>query len=263
MHTRSRDISDWLRERATGAGARGLVIGLSGGVDSAVVAGLCQLALPDQVLGAILPCHSDPQDESDAQLIAAHFRIPTVLLDLAPAYDRLTTDLSAAVAGLPAPSGRRSSDEIDLPTRAALANLKPRLRMSSLYYLANALNYLVVGAGNRCEWTVGYFTKHGDGAADVLPIGDLLKSEVCGIARDLGLPQSLIDKAPSAGLWLGQTDEAEMGFTYEQLERYLADGPEAVPPALALRIERLVRQTDHKRHLPATPRSRTPSAELF
>ena len=134
--------------------------------------------------------------------------------------------------------------------------------MTALYFVANSLNYLVAGSGNRCELTIGYFTKYGDGAADLFPIGDLLKSEVRDLARDLGVPAALIDKTPSAGLWLGQTDEAEMGFSYAQLERYLVSGPEAVAPALALRIERLVRQTAHKRCLPPTPSSGSGSAEF-
>jgi NAD+ synthase len=262
MHTRAKDIADWLRERVTMAGARGLVVGLSGGIDSAVVARLCQMATPDHVVGVILPCHSDPQDEADARLTATHFQIPAVRVELEPAYDLLTSHLRAATARLPAPhSAAPVADDVDLRARVPLANVKPRLRMTSLYFIANSLNYLVAGTGNRCELTIGYFTKYGDGGVDVLPIGDLLKSDVRGLARDLGVPVALIDKPPSAGLWLGQTDEAEMGFTYAQLERYLADGPEAVAPALALRIERLVRKSAHKRGLAPTPASDPLAAE--
>ena len=139
------------------------------------------------------------------------------------------------------------NDSGDVSARLPLANLKPRLRMSTLYFIANSLNYLVVGTGNRSELTIGYFTKHGDGAADLLPLGRLLKSEVRELAIELEIPQSIIDKAPSAGLWAGQTDEDEMGFAYSDLERYLKGGPEGVAPALAMRIERLVRTTEHKR----------------
>jgi NAD+ synthase len=122
-----------------------------------------------------------------------------------------------------------------------------------LYFLANSLGYLVAGTGNRSELTIGYFTKHGDGGVDVLPIGHLFKSDVRQLAKDLGIPQSIVDKAPSAGLWVGQTDEAEMGFGYADLERYLSSGPEAVSPALALRLERSIRASEHKRSLPPTP----------
>ena len=125
--------------------------------------------------------------------------------------------------------------------------------MATLYYVANSLGYLVAGTGNRSELTIGYFTKYGDGGVDVLPIGHLLKSQVRTLAKELGVPQAIIEKVPSAGLWLGQTDEAEMGFSYADLERYLTDGPEGVSPALALRLERTIRATEHKRSLPPTP----------
>ena len=101
--------------------------------------------------------------------------------------------------------------------------------MTSLYFLANSLNYLVAGTGNRSEITLGYYTKYGDGGVDVLPIGGLLKSEVRALGRELGVPARVIEKPPTAGLWVGQTDEAEMGFSYDALEKYLAEGPKAVP----------------------------------
>ncbi|MBA2258997.1 MAG: NAD(+) synthase, partial [Acidobacteria bacterium] len=126
----------------------------------------------------------------------------------------------------------------------------PRLRMTSLYFVANSLNYLVAGTGNRTELTIGYFTKYGDGGVDILPIGSLLKSDVRAVARELRIPESIIEKPPSAGLWQGQTDESEMGFTYAELERYLKDGRSAVPPALAERIERMAHASDHKRQMP-------------
>lgn len=254
MHRRAEDLAAWLRGRVTTAGARGLAVGLSGGLDSAVVARLAQIAMPDRAIGVILPCHSDPLDESDARLVADHFSLPTLRIDLGPAFDRLTRDLAAATAQLPPPQHPRlPPDDVDLRARVPLSNVKPRLRMTSLYFIANSLNFLVAGTGNRCELTIGYFTKYGDGGVDLLPIGDLLKSEVVDLARDLGVPQPIIDKPPSAGLWAGQTDEDEMGFTYAALEQYLTEGPDAVSPALALRIERLERQADHKRFPPPTP----------
>src|SRR5688500_18658323 len=141
----------------------------------------------------------------------------------------------------------------DLKARLPLANVKPRLRMTTLYYVANTLNYLVAGTGNLSELSIGYFTKYGDGGVDLLPIGDLQKSEVRAAAQELGVPDSVIDKAPSAGLWLGQTDEAEMGFTYAELENYLTTGAGMVSPALAMRIERLMRTSEHKRAMAPTP----------
>ena len=134
-----------------------------------------------------------------------------------------------------------------------LANVKPRLRMTTLYFVANTLNYMVAGTGNRSELAIGYFTKFGDGGVDLLPIGDLLKSEVRAAAKELGVPEPVIDKAPSAGLWRGQTDETEMGFSYAELEKYLKTGAETVSPAMAMRIERLMRTSEHKRALAPTP----------
>ena len=251
---RATELSDWIRDQVNAAGARGIVVGLSGGVDSAVVLRLAQLAMQDQVIGVLMPCHSEPRDEVDARMVADHFKVAAVRVDLAPVYDRLASDLKSAMSHLPpriAPSA--ATDRIDPRARVPLANIKPRLRMSVLYYLANSLNYLVAGTGNRSELLIGYFTKYGDGGVDILPIGHLLKSEVQALAKSLEVPASIIEKPPSAGLWLGQTDEAEMGFSYADLESYLTGGPQAVSPALAMRIERLVRITEHKRTQAPTP----------
>ena len=251
---RSTDIAEWLRQQLIAAGSHGLVVGLSGGVDSAVVARLCQMAAPGKVVGVIMPCHSDPRDEADARLLAKHFDIPVIRVDLAPAYDHLVGDLQAAVAQLPADQRPvHPSDALDIKARVPLANVKPRMRMASLYFIANLLNYLVAGTGNRSELMIGYFTKYGDGGVDLLPIASLVKSDVRAMAKELGVPDPIIEKAPSAGLWLGQTDEHEMGFTYADLENYLTQGPETVSPALAMRIERLVRASDHKRALAPSP----------
>jgi NAD+ synthase len=241
-------IVQWLRDRAQNAGAHGFVIGLSGGIDSAVVARLCQMATPNRVLGIILPCYSHAQDEADALLLARTFGIPTARVDLSPTFDTLTGELHGAVKGLP-----QSVHVTDIKQQMPEANIKPRLRMTSLYFIANSLNYLVAGTGNRCELSIGYFTKYGDGGSDVLPIGNLLKSEVRAFAQQLGVPAPIITKAPSAGLWIGQTDEAEMGFTYDMLEQYLTSGASAVPADVAKRIESLHNGSAHKRKIAPIP----------
>ena len=247
-------IVEWLRQRLARSAARGFVFGLSGGIDSALVARLCQLAAPENVVGVMMPCHSDPRDEADARLLADHFAIPAIRIDLAPSYDQFTRTLQEAARSIPAqqfPDAANATE--DIKGKLPLANVKPRMRMATLYFVANTLNYMVAGTGNRSELSIGYFTKYGDGGVDLLPIGDLLKSEVRTAARHLGVPDPIIEKAPSAGLWLGQTDEAEMGFTYAELENYLTRGPETVSPALAMRIERLMRGSEHKRALAPSP----------
>lgn len=246
-------IVDWLRERLARSSARGFVVGLSGGVDSAVVARLCQMAAPSKVAAVLMPCHGDPRDEADARLVASHFRIPVVRVDLAPACDLLVGDVREAAAALLSDPDAERAPADDIRARVPGANVKPRLRMATLYFLANSIDYLVAGTGNRSELAIGYFTKYGDGGVDVLPIGHLLKSEVVAAAETLDVPRRIIDKTPSAGLWIGQTDEQEMGFTYADLEKYLTEGPETVAPALAMRIERLIRRSEHKRALPPVP----------
>ena len=243
--TRAEKISSWLRDWAMSAGAQGYVFGLSGGIDSAVVAKLCQLAFPQRVLGLLLPCYSHPQDEEDARLVASTFNIHVARVDLTPTFDSLMESLGHAVKGLPT-----QVQSIDIKQQLPEANVKPRLRMASLYYVANSLNYLVAGTGNRSEISLGYYTKYGDGGVDVLPIGALVKSEVRALARELGVPGRVIEKPPTAGLWVGQTDEAEMGFSYAVLEEYLQHGASAVPPNIAERIDKLVRTSAHKRALP-------------
>lgn len=256
MKTRSREIVQWMKAQVSAAGVRGIAVGLSGGIDSAVVIGLAAQATPGHVVGVMMPCHSDPDDEAHARLAADHFKVSAIRIDLAPAYDRLVGDLRGAIEALPRERFPIvPAEEVDIKARLPLANVKPRLRMSTLYFVANTLNYLVAGTGNRSELAIGYFTKYGDGGVDILPIGRLLKSEVRAIARELGVPSGIIDKPPSAGLWAGQTDESEMGFTYDALEKYLTKGPSAVDPTVAATIERLARTSDHKRALPPVPPS--------
>ena len=237
-----------MRQQVASAGARGLVVGLSGGLDSAVVARLAQLAAPGAVVAAILPCHSDPSDEADAAAVAAHFSMTTTRIDLSPAYDALTAGAQAALKKLPATM--RQSPAAD---RRPLANIKPRLRMTALYALANNLTYLVAGTTNRSSLAAGQLTKYGDGGVDMLPLGRLLRREVRSLARDLAVPAKIMGRAPSAGLWIGQTDEEELGCTYDELDRYLDEGPESVAPATALKIERLIRSAEHTIALPPMP----------
>jgi NAD+ synthase len=142
--------------------------------------------------------------------------------------------------------GKTYKDQMDL----AIANLKPRLRMLTLYYFANKLNYLVVGTGNKSELTMGYFTKYGDGGVDILPLGDLLKSEVKQLAVELNVPHEIINKAPSAGLWAGQTDEGEMGITYAELDKILSGDLAGIGKNKIELVNKRKTQSHHKRNLP-------------
>lgn len=193
------EISDWIRQQVMKAGKRGIVVGLSGGIDSAVTAVLAKKALGDNVLGLILPCASKSRDEELARKLAREFDIKVEKMDLANAYESFRRFFPAAGS-------------------LAKANLKPRLRMVALYYLANSLNYLVAGTGNKSELMIGYFTKYGDGGCDILPLGDLLKTDVRRLALQLRIPREIIKRAPTAGLWDGQTDEGEMGMSYAALD---------------------------------------------
>jgi NAD+ synthase len=248
MITRASDIAEWIRQQATIAGARGLVAGVTGGLESAVVARLCDAAMPGRVICAIAPCHSDPGDQEAAESIVRQFDLPVVRLDLAPAYECLAGDVQAMVqqlreGGVPGADVGPDGPDARLP----MINLEPRLRTAALYFLAESFNCLVVGAGTRSELTVGAFAKYSDRAVDLLPLGRLLESEVRALAIELGIPESIVESARVRRLETRNVDEAQMGFSYADLERYLTAGPDGVSPALAMRIERLVRTSEHKR----------------
>jgi len=231
-------LVEWMRQQVAEAGRTGAVVGLSGGIDSATVAALAKRAFGDEAHGVIMPCDSDPQDAEDARLLAQTIDLTYRTVDLAPALATLR-------------------EQLELPPNAprlAIANIKPRLRMIALYAEAALHNALVLGTGNRSELEIGYFTKYGDGGVDLLPIGGFLKHEVRQLARDLGVPQRIIDRPPSAGLWEGQTDETEMGMTYQELDTYLASGEGS--PVIAGLVETMRQASRHKRRLPPIgPRS--------
>lgn len=233
----SEGLVNWLRSEVEAAGCRGVVFGLSGGVDSATVAVLARRAFRDAHLAVIMPIESDPRDRDDALLLIEEFRLQHREIDLGPVFDAFARTLGEA----------RESAGNDLP----LNNLKPRLRMATLYFFAGRNDYLVVGTGNRTELTLGYFTKYGDGGVDLLPLGHLVKHEVRELASHLGVPTSIIDKPPSAGMWPGQTDEGELGFSYDDLDRYLVGGHAS--DALAARVEELRRANAHKLRIPKLP----------
>ncbi|MDO5713545.1 MAG: NAD(+) synthase [Tissierellia bacterium] len=224
-------IVKWLQIRVQEANAKGLVFGLSGGIDSAVVAGLAKKAFPKDALGIIMPIESNPRDEEDARLVASALDLEIEKVDLTTTFH---TFVNASFVS---------------NNTMAIANIKPRLRMTTLYYYGQDRGYLVAGSSNASEFYIGYYTKFGDSGSDILPLVNLLKDEVYAIAKELKIPQSIIDKKPTAGLWEGQTDEDEMGFTYDELNDYIRFGKEG--PNVE-KIKRLHKNSAHKRHFPYT-----------
>lgn len=225
------DIIKWLKDTVEEAECKGLAFGLSGGIDSAVVAALAKKAFPNDSLGVIMPCHSQSKDEEHAMLVAEALDLEVKKVDLTNTFDTLLDSIG--------------DDDLH---HMAVSNVKPRLRMTTLYYYAQKNKYLVVGTGNKSEFTLGYFTKHGDSGVDIFPICDFVKSEVRELAKYLDIPEIIITKPPSAGLWEGQTDEEEMGMTYEDLDNYIMTGE--APEDVKEKIERLNKLSAHKRRLP-------------
>jgi NAD+ synthase len=228
-----RRIIVWIKKRVIEAGATGLVLGMSGGVDSSVAAILAQKACPDSILGLILPCHSLLQDQRDAELVARQFSISYLIVSLDTVFDSFLSLF-----------GESYRKPLPLP----IANLIPRLRMTVLYYYAQKMNYLVCGSSNKSELTIGYFTKYGDGGVDLMPLAHLTKTEIWELAQALGVPDAIIQKTPSAGLWEDQTDEGEMGITYRLIDQFITSGM-IEEPSLS-RIKNMIARSEHKRHLP-------------
>ena len=224
----------FIRQLLKDSGAKGIVFGNSGGKDSALVGILCKAACENTV-GVIMPCSSRRNyglDAEDGRVLAEQYGIETRVLDLT-AQKELAMENLSAIATL--------SD-------AAIANIAPRLRMISLYAVAASENRLVAGTGNASEFYMGYFTKWGDGAYDLNPIADLTATEIFEFLRYLKAPEAVITKAPSAGLFEGQTDEEDMGVTYAAIDKYITTG-QANEKDKAI-IDRYHARSDHKRRDP-------------
>lgn len=224
----------FVRDQVLGQGLGGAVVGISGGIDSAVVAALCVQALGRaRVLGVWMPAYSLDVHRDDAQALAAAIGLELVTVDIGDAFDAMTAALEQT---------HPLSDKTK-------GNTKARLRMTVLYALANERGYLVAGTDNASELYVGYSTKGGDALADFMPIASLTKSEIRILAQHLGIPSTIVTKPPSADLWAGQTDEQEMGFDYEALDRYILTGE--TDASVKERIQHLHHTSAHKRS--ATP----------
>lgn len=224
-------IVQWLKDELNKTKTKGFVLGISGGLDSSVCAALIKKAT-EECLGLILPIESNIQDLDDAAEVASQINLKTQYIDLTPIYRNLIKFL---------PDNNQ----------VALGNIKARLRMVVIYYYANLNNYLVCGTGNKTELSLGYFTKYGDGACDILLLGDLYKFEVREIARVLGIPEQIIKKVPSAGLWQGQTDEGEIGFSYDVIDKTLQEiEKNQIKGDVAKKLKFRIEQSEHKRKLP-------------
>ena len=227
-------ICAWIKNYVEEAHADGVVVGNSGGKDCATVIALATKALgKERVLTASIPCGSISSDYDDAKLVSDHFEVPLLKIELSNTYDIFEKMLEGVV-----------SPKDEWRQREAKLNMKPRLRMITLYYLAQNLNYLVIGTGNKCEATVGYTTKWGDNASDFNPIGEFTVDEVLSIASFLGVPDKIIHKAPNDGLG-GQTDEEKLGVTYKQIAEYIETGT-TDENALEI-IKRKEKSSEHKR----------------
>lgn len=235
------NIISWLQTEVKAAKMDGLLVGVSGGLDSAVVLHLIKQAFPGRSLGVIMPCKSDPQDQKDALAVINSAEIDHVVIDLTETHRILFNQIKEQF-------GSEWNED-----RAKLgdANLRARLRMSTLYTVANQHNYLVVGTDNAAEWYTGYFTKYGDGGVDLVPLVDVPKGSVREMAEVLGVPNQVVNKQPSAGLWEGQTDENEMGTTYTFIDAYL--NGEEIPEKDKEIIESLHKKSEHKRNMAAKP----------
>ncbi|UWD34002.1 NAD(+) synthase [Mesomycoplasma molare] len=220
-------LIEWLKDEVKKANMKGLIVGISGGIDSALVSVLAQKAFPNNSLGLIMPINSMEKDKEDIEKLVNKFNLNVKTINLKNAYDNLV-----------------STYELD--NKLAIANIKPRLRMTTLYAFAQEYKYLVLGTDNFSEMFLGYFTKYGDGGVDLLPIVQLTKSEVRKMASYLGIPKTIINKTPTAGLWDNQSDEEELGFTYNDLEIYLKDKNLLKPEIINL-IEKQHKITQHKR----------------
>ena len=243
-------IHSFIKQKMDESNAKGVVLGLSGGLDSAVVAKLCADALgAEKVLCLIMPeTATSEKDIKNALSLAADLGVEYRVIDI-------TTTVSAFTELL-------SPMELD---PKALGNIKARCRMITLYIHANLENRLVMGTSNKSELATGYFTKFGDGGADFSPIGDLYKTQVFELARAIGIPENIIEKPPSAGLSQGQTDEGELGLSYDILDRILLGielkmEPEDIADKVGVdgseveRIHALVRKNVHKRKMPLIPK---------
>lgn len=242
LREETKEVISWTKEYVEKSKMSGVVVGLSGGIDSALVAKICTDAIgKDRVKGLILPCFSTREDVEDAIMVAEWLGISYDVVSLDDTFSSLMKTMGPVI-------GEGNC--------LVAANMKSRLRMVSLYSYANLNKALVVGTTNKSEMTIGYYTKYGDGGVDFEPIQEFLKTEVWSMASFLGVPRKIIDRIPSAGLWEGQSDENEIGMSYSDLDNILNGFTQCKPQDVQNHYEKrkrimdMVHASAHKKHLP-------------
>lgn len=226
------ELISWIKNYVQSAHAKGVVLGMSGGKDSLVVAKLCALALGEEnVFGVIMP-NGEMADKNDAEITCKLLNIPHATININEYYTNLINKVETTLL-------ERNVKMNDVTT----INTPPRLRMTTLYALAGSLNYLVANTSNLSEISVGYSTKWGDSVGDFAPLADFTKTEVCKIGLMLGLPDSLVNKLPSDGL-SGKSDEDKMGLKYKNLDSFIRTGEQNEDYS---QIMKLHNSTKHKR----------------
>ncbi|WP_339228269.1 NAD(+) synthase [Oceanobacillus sp. FSL K6-2867] len=237
MENEINKIVEWLQEQVKQAHVNGLLVGVSGGLDSAVVANLIKRACPDNSLGVMMPIQTSDSNLYDARDVIEKASIDSLTIDLTDTHQVMYKQIRDRL---------NEKEQFNAANdQLAGANLRARLRMSTLYTIATNYNYLVVGTDNASEWYTGYFTKYGDGGVDILPIVEFTKAEVREMATLLGVPEQVVAKKPSADLWEDQTDEKEMGVSYDVIDAYLKG--ENIASADKEIIERMHQRSAHKR----------------